>query len=234
MAVFRFRQFDVEHDRSSMKVGTDAIVLGCLTPVEDAKHVLDIGTGCGILSMMAAQRNSGAQIEAIDIDKGSIEDAQYNFEHSKWKVRLNAYHQSLEDFAKDRESSFDFIISNPPFFVNSLQAQDKSRNQARHDVTLSFDELLRNSAKILTSDGMLCVILPIESFGIFSKAIVNNGLFLNRKTDIFSCPHHAAKRMVLEIGKQHKAFEQQQLTLFNHQNNITAEWLELCREFYLF
>jgi len=129
---FQFKQFTVWHDKCAMKVGTDGVLLGAWADMEQARSILDVGTGSGLIALMAAQRNLTAAITAIDIDESAIIQARENFDRSPWVNRLTAEPISLEDFAGSTDAMFDVIVSNPPYFHQSLHSPDKKRTLARH------------------------------------------------------------------------------------------------------
>ena len=114
--MFYFKQFSVEDSSSPMKVGTDAVLLGAWTPIKENTSVLDIGSGCGIISLMLAQRIPNANIQAIDIDNGAYTNAKENFSNSIWNNRLTVHKSSIQDFCRNTNNKFDIIVSNPPFF----------------------------------------------------------------------------------------------------------------------
>jgi len=146
MEPFRFKQFSIKNDASAMKVGTDGVLLGAWARTVSGR-VLDVGTGTGLIALMIAQREPSAFITAIDIDAPSVEEASYNFFASPWSERLSS---SLCDF-RTMEGCFDQIISNPPFFIDSLKSSDSRRSDARHTDTLSQDDMI--SAVVLTPAG---------------------------------------------------------------------------------
>jgi tRNA1Val (adenine37-N6)-methyltransferase len=197
--LFKFRQFSISHANSSMKVGTDAILLGSWVDVSEATTILDIGTGCGIIALMLAQR-SRANIDAIDIDKGSIEEAALNFKNSPWPDRLHAHHASLQSFLNDSSVKYDLIVSNPPYFQNSLLPAKENLKFAKHNLTLSYNELLRASAQLLNPNGRFVVILPQETTGHFIKLAETPKLFLHHQLIVFPTPKKAANRSILVFG----------------------------------
>ncbi len=174
---FRFRQFEVFHDRCAMKVGTDGVLLGAwagqtLSPTDKAFPVLDIGTGSGLVALMLAQRFPQARITALDIEPSAVEQAQYNFAHSPWPERLTAVQSSLQSFrqttdstnpAPDSPALFRLIVSNPPYFQNSLKNPDKLRELARHTDSLSYSDLVSHTARLLAPGGVGAYILPAEA-----------------------------------------------------------------------
>ena len=220
---FRFRQFFVRHDRSSMKVGTDGVLLGAWVPIEPLaishwplaislptancqRRILDVGTGSGLIALMLAQRCQEAQIDAIDIDEASCCQARDNFAASPWAERLHVAHSSLQDWSHNKLSTFDFrlstdkydlIVSNPPYFVRSLKAPDAARCVARHNDTLPFGELIGCSARLLKPDGILAVIVPCEAEQELQTLAAAEGLQCIRRCYVHPKPGRPAKRAMI-------------------------------------
>jgi len=160
---FQFKQFKVLQDKAAMKVGTDSVLLGAWANIDNATRILDIGTGTGLLALMAAQRNTNAEIIAIDIDEDACQQAYENFQESPWADRLSIIHSPLQEFTQNNSSTFDYIISNPPFFHKSLKSENLSRNLARHNDSLSYSELFHCSVNLLSTNGILGMIIPYLS-----------------------------------------------------------------------
>ena len=160
---FKFKQFTVYHDRSTMKVGTDGVLLGAWTPFTGKeKHVLDIGTGCGLVALMLAQRIHNAQITGIDIDVASVGQANENFQASPWPERLKAELVPVQELSCQTDLRYDLIVSNPPFFVSSLPNPRQERMQARHTCTLSHEDLLHAVVALLEPQGTFALVLPVH------------------------------------------------------------------------
>src|SRR6201997_574746 len=158
---FVFKKFNVHQHKSAHKVGTDGVLIGAWAEVSKANTILDIGTGTGIIALMMAQK-SNAQIDAIDIEQGSFEQADENASHSIWANRIKVYQKSLQDFAANSTKKYDVIITNPPYFVDSSKAPDEERSHARHTDMLPFKELIRGVFSILNSTGKFYIILPTK------------------------------------------------------------------------
>jgi len=139
---FRFKQFTVFHDKCAMKVGTDGVLLGAWTDLKDTQKILDVGTGTGLIALMLAQRNPAALIDAIDIDPLALEQAEANSRNSPFSDRIAVKESSFQAFARLTGKQFDLIVSNPPYFSDSLMPPDRQRAQTRHSVTLTLDDLL--------------------------------------------------------------------------------------------
>ena len=254
---FRFRQFSVAHDRSSMRVNTDAVLLGAWCPVPDGcEHILDVGTGSGVIALMLAQRCEAAHITAIDIDGPSVLQAEDNFRHSPWPDRLSAEQISLQEFATPpplkggRGDLFDLIVSNPPYFRNALPNPDPTRRQARHTDTLSFDELCACAAQLLREDGLLALVLPADAERDILASAARHGLYPACLTRVLTRPDSAPKRILLALKYQLSIINYQLSTVqrlqpivrgFSRDKNCQLSTLllgseaysTLCREFYL-
>ena len=132
---FRFKQFSVAHDRCAMKVNTDGVLLGAWTDVDDARAILDIGTGTGVIALMMAQRRAAAIIDAIDIDESAFGQASENFLNSMWSDRLYTHNISLQEYFPAKK--YDLIISNPPYFIDDYKTESHQKNIAKHSVSYS-------------------------------------------------------------------------------------------------
>ena len=152
---FSFKRFTVWQRRAAMRVGTDGVLLGAwFDPGGDGARMLDVGTGTGVIALMAAQRNPSARIDAVEIDAGSCADAAENFAGSPWAERLALFGESFVSFCGHATRKYDRIVSNPPYFVGSLKCPDPGRTRARHTDSLPHPELLAGAAGLLTEKGM--------------------------------------------------------------------------------
>lgn len=163
---FSFKQFTIHQDRCAMKVGTDGVLLGVLAPKIENGKILDIGTGTGLVAIMLAQRCPNAtKIVGVEICPEAAKQATENANNTNWTIEI--INQSIQEFALTSKEKFDLIVSNPPYFVNSLKAPEENRNTARHTDNLSFEEIIQNSSKLLSENGNFCVIIPYSSENIF-------------------------------------------------------------------
>jgi tRNA1Val (adenine37-N6)-methyltransferase len=182
---FSFKQFTVYHDRCAMKVGTDGVLLGAWADVVSARNILDIGTGTGLISLMMAQR-CNARIRAVDIDADAVEQARGNVAASPWQDRIEVELQDICHFTS--ETLFDVIVSNPPYFTDSLKCPGKQRNIARHTDFLDFDKLAGSAARLLHPEGVFSVIIPADGKESFLMAATRYGLHLSHQTFIHTKP----------------------------------------------
>lgn len=231
-----------------MKVGTDGVLLGAWCPLPEAGSfkvsgfqsfkgfkVLDVGTGSGLIALMLAQRLPQAQITAIDIDNGAVEQAKYNFSISPWADRLQCYQQALQEV--EGNSIYDLIVSNPPYFQDSLKNPDNQRAMARHTDTLSYDELLANSARLLKKEGILALVLPIETEQQIIALAQTYELYPTHITHVYPKPGKAAKRLLIAFSRYPIPDTRfpiaYSLTLESETAPRSQEYQELTKEFYL-
>lgn len=231
---FRFKFFEVEDDLSTLRVGTDAMLLGAWAEPGKARNILDIGTGCGVLALMMAQK-SEADILAIDPDPSSIEQAGHNFASSNWSKQLTATQISLQEFVVLSNKTFDFIITNPPFFSGSLKSPLDRKNMARHEIEMSHSDLLLGISEIINPDGKLSLILPAAMGNAFEKSAEQTGLFLSRSMLVSSREEHPPKRVLLEFtaGKA-RSPEKKTMFILDKTNSFSNFYLSMTREFHQF
>lgn len=228
---FRFKQFVVLNDRTAMKVGTDGVLLGAWCPVEGMKHVLDVGTGCGVIALMVAQRSNGALIEGIDVDEGAIDEAKLNFATSPWSERLTA---RLQDFnVLDVEECYDLIISNPPYFTNGVLPTGAARTMARHTGLLSYRQLIDGAARLLSCEGTLAFISPTDAESAIIEAAAFASLPIRRCTRVVPVEGAEAKRILWLLSRREMAYDEDTLTIAHADGTFTQEYINLTGAFYL-
>ena len=221
---FRFKQFTIQDDRCAMKVGTDGVLLGAWCP--KGTRILDVGTGSGLIARMLMQRCPEAEVEGIDIDEAAVEQAREN--------GVKAYCSSLQNW----QGSYDLIVSNPPYFQNSLKNPDKGREMARHTDTLSYAELIQHSARLLQEGGRLALILPAEAENEIRQLAAAADLFLTHVTRVYSKENKKPKRVLLAFAKfkiQNSKFKffEDTLVLEDEKGGRSAAYSELTKDFYL-
>jgi tRNA1Val (adenine37-N6)-methyltransferase len=230
---FQFKQFSIKDKNSAMKVGTDAVLLGCSADVNNANRILDIGTGCGVIALMLAQR-SNAHITGIDMHKPSIADAKLNFSNSNWNNRLKALHLSLQEFSKNCEIKFDLIVSNPPFFSNSLLSPSDEKSLAKHNHELPYSELLKNAYQLLQNEGKFTVIIPVSEYSNFNFEATRTGFYTLEKLNIIPAENKAANRIIVTLSKQAGSIQTiRKLSIRNKRNEFSRDYKNLTKDFYL-
>lgn len=236
--IFAFKQFSVCHDKSTMRVGTDAVLLGAFLKIlsenREINSILDVGTGCGVLALIATQKFHAANVLAIDIDADSVAEADTNFRNSPWKNRLCAMCTSLQDFIKSQDNKFDVIISNPPYFENSLKCSSKAKNKARHNDTLPFAALAVGTRKLLKNTGCFVCILPkTEAEKLIALCRIEK-LYCNHIINIFSkCSDCEAKRIVMKFEFSEKVLIAADFYIRNDDNSYTDDYYEAVKDLLL-
>jgi tRNA1Val (adenine37-N6)-methyltransferase len=219
-----------------MKVCTDACVLGAMSDVATARHILDIGTGTGLLALMAAQRAPQAYIEAVELDADAAAQAAENFALSPWATRLCLHSVSLQEYAVHTSVPFDHIICNPPFFRNSLRSPNTARTTARHTAldTLPFSEITRFAAQQLASDGKLTVLLPPPEMQHFEREAAAAGLYPASRVTLHHRDSSCALRHITAFTRLPQPVIQTALTIHTAESETySADFQALLRDFYL-
>lgn len=230
---FHFKHFSLLHHQSTMKVGTDAMLLGSWIKLNGTRQILDIGAGCGIISLILAQR-CNASIDAVEIDEKSVNEANVNFEASCWHQRLKCYHSDIKKFDNDSPKKYDLIISNPPFFTSDLKTKTAQRNLARHTDSLDFKSLIQSVKSLLSSDGRFALVLPIPEAQLFIKLAKKENIFLTTQREIFSIEGKSTNRwnLIFSFTKpQNIEFETFIIKYID--GNYTETYKLLLKDFYL-
>lgn len=234
MAEFKFKRFSVHHDNSSIKVGVDGVLIGAWAKIGNHEKILDLGTGCGLIALMCAQRTDNSEIVAIDIHEPSVNEAAKNFMCSPWSNRLSA---RLQDFKTlDLTEKFNRIITNPPFFNSGVTSATSSRLCARHQVNLSLSEIIRLSLLHLEDNGTLSMIFPTSEYKEVEETCLLAGCDIIRIVYIQGHEKAPYKRVMLEIGKNcpDNVTVKEYMTLNNMDRSPTNEYRDLCKDFYLY
>jgi tRNA1Val (adenine37-N6)-methyltransferase len=229
---FRFRQFTIHQDKCAMKVGTDAVLLGAWVNANGAQRILDIGSGTGIIALMIAQKSSG-QIHAVDIDEGAFHQCKENFRLSPWNERLLPYHVSFQEFASSAPTSYDLVVSNPPYFHHASKPPEELRSQARHHDQLTFEDLLTGTKKILSPEGKLCVILPIREGMEFMDIAMRHGLFCQRMMKVKTKQDRPEKRIMMEFTTRFGVMDETSLVIHDAIDQFSEEYRKLTVDYYL-
>lgn len=215
-----------------MKVGTDGVLLGVYSGKKDFNYALDIGTGCGLIALMLAQKSTG-RILAIDIDEPSVFQAKENFSNSPWNDRLYANCISLQELAKKHKNIFDKIVTNPPFFFNSLKPSDSKKVNSKHNSFLSFEDIADSVEILLSHDGIFDIILPIELSINFESVMYNKKLFLNYELVIFSTIKKPFRKILSFSRNQTLTFKSERLIIQDETMHFTNEYKNFTSDFYL-
>ena len=219
-----------------MKVGTDGVLLGAWTSIEQQPFsILDIGTGTGVIALMLAQRSHAELIDALEIDEDAYEQAVENFENSDWGDRLFCYHAAFDEFVEEMqdEEKYDLIVSNPPFYSADYSSGDAKRDQARFAEALPFQELLEGVSLLLSKEGKFSVVIPSSEEEKFLYLAGNFGLFPQRITRVKGNPESPVKRSLLELSFFESQPIEDELIIETARHEYTPEYIELVKDFYL-
>jgi tRNA1Val (adenine37-N6)-methyltransferase len=229
---FNFKQFTINQDKCAFKVGTDGVLLGACADVAGAAKILDIGTGTGLIALMLAQR-SNAEVTAIEPDHDSFEQAYENVRKSKWHERIIVIKSDLQNYDPGA-ARFDLIVTNPPWFTDSLRNPDPGKAAARHNVTLDYADLLKGVSRLLGDDGRFQVIMPYVEGNIFIAEARGHGLFCNSILKIKPLPTSEVRRLILEFSRRRLKPTERFLTIeHGKRHEFTEEYINLTKDFYL-
>ncbi|EHD20521.1 MULTISPECIES: tRNA(1)(Val) (adenine(37)-N(6))-methyltransferase TrmN [Brenneria] len=233
---FTFKRFFVAHDRCAMKVGTDGILLGAWAPVSDGvQRVLDIGCGSGLIALMLAQRtDDDVRIDAVELDAAAGRQAGENIAASPWSDRMRVQVADIAGFAAASAARYPLIVSNPPYFAPGIACGTAQRSQARYTTTLTHKLLLDCVRRLITPDGLFCVVLPISVAEIFIALAAQQHWFLRQRVDVAEYHARPARRVLLALSLQPGEYRAWQLAIRDADRRYSADFRELTRHFYLF
>ena len=218
-----------------MKVCTDACLFGAWVAATierdiSLKNILDIGTGTGLLSLMLAQKNE-AYIDAVEINTAAAIQASENFKVSPWKDRLQVLQTGIDEF--DPSKKYDCIISNPPFFEDDLKSGNTSKNAAKHDTTLTLDDLVTQVNRLLQADGVGCILIPFHRTAYAEELVKKNGFFVNQKMLVRQSVHHGYFRTMMLFSRHSTETITEELFIHDEQRNYGEDFAKLLRDYYL-
>ena len=234
MSAFHFKKFSIQQGETAMKVGTDGVLLGAW--VDGAligDRVLDIGTGTGIIAIMLAQKNPEAQIDAIERDENAFQQATGNVAICPWSNNIHVYHIDLAQYLLSSGNAYSTIVCNPPYFIKGWQVDNPGRKLARDADHLPHDLLIAAAKQLLTVDGNLWIVLPKQEGELFITTALQGELYCCNKTQVFTKPGIAAKRLLLRFSNQKTVVEENELLIADEQNNYTDAYKALTKDFYL-
>lgn len=234
MKPFKFKQFTIHQDRCAMKIGTDGVLLGAWVPIDTSVNsILDIGTGTGVIALMAAQRSDAEIIDALEIDTEAYEQAVENFEASPWGDRLFCYHASFQEFFEEIENQYDVLISNPPFYTADYKTSDAQRDLARFQDALPFEHLLVGASRLLSDHGKLAIILPFKEEERVIEIGEQVNLFPQKITRVRGNAASEVKRSMMLFSFIQTECEIDELVIENSRHQYTDAYIDLTKDFYL-
>lgn len=229
---FQFKQFTVWHDKCAMKVGTDGVLLGAWTSVETARRILDIGTGTGLVALMIAQRSPEySKIIALEIDTTAAAQAMENVLHSSWKDRIEVIQSDFMNYQS--EEKFDVIVSNPPYFIDSLECPENRRNTARHNNSLNYQSLLTGVSELLSDNGIFTIVIPTDVCEQVKQIAYENKLYAIRQLFVSTKPNTEPKRTLISFAFQEQKYQPERLLIETSRHQYSKEYINLTKEYYL-
>jgi tRNA1Val (adenine37-N6)-methyltransferase len=230
---FTFKQFHVDDDQCAMKVGTDSILLGAMTQVSQSNRILDIGSGCGLLSLMLAQRIQGhGEITAVEVDEAAATQARHNIALSPWPDTIKVVQSDINQFTAAQ--SFDLIISNPPYFVDSLLGPKEARNVARHTGGLTQQQLLTSVNALLSVQGLFWVILPTKDAQQLIELSTAEGLHLQQLCEVYTVKHKPIHRYIMAFARfSRPGIVKSTIDVYGEKSQYTSQFIALTQNFYL-
>lgn len=231
---FHFKKFSVYQEDVAHAVGTDGVILGAWADVSNARSILDIGTGTGLIALMIAQRTApDVTMTAIDLHPGSVVCARDNFGKSPWKDRMEVLETSAQQFARESPQRFDLIVSNPPFFSETTVAPDATRRMGRHMGTLTIPDLLDSIRLLLAPNGKCCIILPEKEGKVLCELGVPLGLYCTLEVQVRGRAGKPVERLLLQLERDPGRFRRKELELYGENGGYSSEYGELVEGFYL-
>lgn len=229
---FIFKQFTINQDKCPFKVGTDGVLLGACADITEKKRILDIGTGTGLIALMIAQR-CDAEIFAIEPHRNSYLQAMQNVADSKFADRIRVENFTLQDFTTDK-IKFDLIVTNPPYFIDSLKNPDPAKSNARHNDSLTHEDILKGAERLLDDGGAFQLILPYDEGNIFIAEAQEYGYFCNSILKIRPMPSIEIRRLILGFSRRRTKPSESFLTIEKgKRHEYTGEYISLTKDFYL-
>jgi tRNA1Val (adenine37-N6)-methyltransferase len=217
-----------------MKVCTDSCLLGAWTALqlEKVERILDIGTGTGLLALMIAQKST-VMIDAIESDPESAGQAKENISLTPWSHRIHVIQEDIKDFFTNRR--YDFIITNPPFFESDLHSPELKKNRAKHDTSLTLEQLIMLMDRLLGSKGHFSILLPEHRILYFEKLAMERKFFLHKKLTISQTPNHSPFRSICLFGYENPVKSiTDYLTIKVENGNYSEEFNQLMTDYYLY
>jgi tRNA1Val (adenine37-N6)-methyltransferase len=230
--IFQFKQFSVNQANCAMKVNTDGVLLGALAGSSSPSTILDIGTGTGVIALMLAQRHLSSAITAVEMDEAAAQTAKLNFGNSQFSDRLQVHAQSFQHYFADHPSQqFDLIVSNPPFYIQSLRSPGERKAMAKHADNGFFEELIKGIALHLTAYGEGWLIAPLNTVSLILQLAEQNELHLQRAIDILSYPHSEPHRRIIVLGRKQTLVVTARLCIYDAPGVYNAEYRTLLSAF---
>ena len=231
--MFHFKQFAIDQTGCAMKINTDGVLLGALVEADVPQHIMDIGTGTGVIALMLAQRFANATIDAVEIDKTAAHTARTNFQNSKFNNRLALYAHSFESyFDNHAQKKYDLVVSNPPFYINSLESPEAKKNTAKHADGNFFENLVKAVSVHLTATGTFWLILPLDTADLVKTIAQQNNLYLQKTITIKSYPDSNPHREMLVFGLSDAKEMDEEFVIYQDEKVYSSAYIDKLKDFF--
>lgn len=232
--MFQFKQFSVDQSNCAMKINTDGVLLGALAEGHDPASILDIGTGTGVIALMLAQRFGSAKIDAVEIDELAANTAERNFQNSSFANQLAIYTLGFEDFfERYSDKQYDLIVSNPPFYINSLLSPGEKKKLAKHAGSHFFRDLLIGVSKHLSKQGACWLILPPQTVEVVETLAVDVGLCINKLIHIKSFAGKERHREIIVLSSIKYNIMEEQFVIYESEGVYTQQYKNTLKDFFI-
>ena len=231
--IFRFKQFSVDQTGCAMKINTDGVLLGALAEADQPKNILDIGTGTGVIALMLAQRFANIKIDAVEIDPVAAKTAKKNFANSPFAERLNIYPTGFEQFFEDYpDREYDLIVSNPPFYINSLKSPKANIELAKHAGEGFFESLVKKAKDHLNPSGSFWLILPVATAELVKTIALKNSFFVMKIINVHSYNDSDPHREILVLSLNIANTDSQKFTIYDGLKVYSNQYQKALRDFF--
>ncbi len=233
-----FKRFTVHDDNCAMKIGTDALVLGAIADHSNPKHILDVGSGSGVVALMLAQRFESSEVVGVELNEEAFTQATENFRSSPFSNRVSAINSSFQNWSslEKNHGTIDLLVSNPPFFNGTSKSPIEARNMARHDRYLKIHDLFSGAQNVLKDGGVAVVVWPVEREGELLEKAEETGFYINKRIEIRPTENHDAVRIIAQFSTLNSTKIEEEIVLekgVGDNREFTSEYLVLMKGFFL-
>jgi tRNA1Val (adenine37-N6)-methyltransferase len=236
LEIFQFKKFKIIQNAASVfKVNTEAVLLSAWVSLNPDIHILEIGSGTGVISIGLIQRlKENSNITAIDIDTHAYNITKRNIEANQID-NITAFNSSLQEFYSENiDQRFDLILSNPPYFDSKFKSEKPRNIFSKYTDNLDYTTLINLSSKLLKSDGTIALVLPFDDLDKIKTELNLNNLVISKQLNLSTIPRKKPLRVLLEIKKSDevKETEYQNLLIKDNSGNFTQEYIDYTKDYY--
>ncbi len=232
--MFRFKQFSVDQRGCAMKINTDGVLLGAIADADDPASILDIGTGTGVIALMLAQKFANAKVDAVELDADAARTAERNFRDSPFAERLTLFPLSFEDYFEQFPGrKYDLIISNPPFYIDSLKSPGAKKTLAKHTDIDFFERLIGDVSRHLLLVGCCWLVLPVTLMDAVISCAQENHLYLNRSIFVRSYKESNPHRVILKLSFSDTGPQKSDLLIYERKDVYSGEYKKLLQPYFI-